>query len=97
MVDVLFGRCKLTINENDLILEDELSNNDFRYLIITQHVSVGVDLYHPKIPKTEFNDLRTHGMIYTNDDLRRLACDKERSLNVTYWKFKIDLMEKYYG
>ncbi|MCL2378486.1 MAG: hypothetical protein FWC77_05090 [Defluviitaleaceae bacterium] len=97
MAIINLGQHNLTINENDLILDNEISKNEYRYVIVTQEVGSSINAYHPVMPRTLFNDLRRHGMIYTSNELRQRACDKEKSTTVTYWKFKMDLMNEFYG
>lgn len=97
MAIICLGQHKLNINEDDLILDNEMSKNDYRYVIVTQEVGSGTNSYHPVMPRTLFNDLRRYGMIYTSNELRRNACDNEKSTTVTYWKFKMDLMNEFYG
>ena len=92
-----FGQNVFAISEDDVILENEVLKSDSRYVIITQKICTGLDSCHPVISRTQFNDLRKHGMIYTSSELRRTACDKEKSTNVTYWKFKMDLIKRFYG
>jgi len=92
MAIIKFGHENIDINENDIILD-----NGSHYVIITKEVRSGFNSHHPTISKTEFNDLRTHGMIFTNNDLMRTACENEKSNAATYWKFKMELINQYYG
>ena len=91
MAIVIFGHDDLNIDENDIILD-----NGSRFVIITKNIGSGPNSYHPIISKTDFKNLRTHGMIFTNNELRRTACEHEKSTSVTYWKFKMDLINELY-
>jgi len=91
MAIIKLERNELDINENDLILD-----NGSCYIIITKKVGTDQNSYHPIISKTDYKDLKIHGMIYTNNELRRVACEQEKSTNVTYWKFNMELINEYY-
>ena len=91
MVKIRLGYFDLEIDENDIILD-----NGSCYVLITKELGSGRDSHHPIISKTDFNDLRTHGFLYTNNELRLFAWKQEKSTNVTYWKFKMALMYKWY-
>ncbi len=92
MAIIRFGHENYDINENDIILD-----NGSNYVIITKDVGSGLDSFHPTISKVDFNDLRTHGMIFTNNELMRTARENEKQSTVTYWKFRMELINQYYG
>ena len=89
---VRFGHENFDINENDIILD-----NGSTYVIITKDVGSGLDSFHPTISKADFNDLRTHGMIFTNNELMITARENEKQSTVTYWKFRMELINQFYG
>ena len=92
MAMIRFGHEKYDIDENDIILD-----NGSNYVIIIKNVGSGLDSFHPTISKVDFNDLRTHGMIFTDNELMRTARENEKRNTVTYLKFSMELINQYYG
>lgn len=88
MVQLKVGRNIVDIDENDLILDNGACQQ-----IITKEIGHGFDKQTPRLSKKLFADLKTCGLIYTNEELQQMA--KERYfLEVTLYKFDIEQMKK---
>lgn len=45
--------------------------------------------------KKLFNDLKKYDLIFTNEGLKQDAIKRYSVLNVTYWKFNIEKMQRF--
>ena len=88
MVKLKVGRNILDINEQDLILD-----NDACYQIVTQSIGSGFNKSTPIMSKKLFKDLKTCGLIYTNEKLHKIAMNRYGCENITYYKFDIEKMK----
>lgn len=89
MVKLKVGRYILDINEKDLILD-----NGACYQIITKEVGHGFNSSIPVISKKLFTDLKKCGLIFTSEELMRLAVEKYNVSGMTYYKFDIEKMKE---
>ncbi|MFR7559971.1 MAG: hypothetical protein ACLUVX_08945 [Lachnospira pectinoschiza] len=89
MVKLKVGRDILNIDNNDLILD-----NGACYQIITKEKNKGFKSYPVRMSKKLFNDLKKYDLIFTNEGLKQDAIKRYSVLNVTYWKFNIEKMQK---
>lgn len=87
VIKLKVGRNTLTLDENDLILD-----NDSCYQIVTKEVGSGWNSYHPVISKALFNKLKKLGFARTNSMLKENAEAKYKHSGLTYWQFNIYLM-----
>ena len=55
-----------------------------------------LDVYKRQVrmSKKLFNDLKKYDLIFTNEGLKQDAIKRYSVLNVTYWKFNIEKMQK---
>lgn len=90
MVKLKVGRNIVSIDENDLILD-----NGSCYQIVTQQIVRGWDKYPPVMSKKLFADLKKCEFIFTNENLKQAALKKYGSHGLTFWKFNIDKMKQY--
>lgn len=81
------GRDTLTLDENDLILD-----NGACYQIVTREVTNGWYSYPPRMSKTLFNKLKKLEFVRTNSMLKENAEAKYKCSGLTYWQFNIWLM-----
>jgi hypothetical protein len=87
-----FGRNIVNIGETDLILD-----NGACYQIVTSAVGGFGKEVHPIVSKVLFRQLKTCGMVYTNETLKELARKHYRAADdsCTYWKFNMEVINKY--
>lgn len=88
-VELKVGRYILHIDKNDLILD-----NGVCYQIVTKKVGRANCKHNPIMTKKLFNDLKKCELIFTNEELKRMAIRKYNIDGIVFWKFDIDRMKE---
>ena len=83
------SRYILEIDKNDLILD-----NGVCYQIITKEVGKTNCKHSPVMSKKLFSDLKKCELIFTSEELRKIAIRKYNSGSIMLWKFDIERMKK---
>ena len=89
MVKLKVERNILEIDEHDLILD-----NGACYQIVTKKVGLGFNEFIPVMSKKLFGDLKKCKLIFTNEELQKVAIEKYGNHGVTFWKFNVNKMRE---
>ena len=89
MVELKVGRNILSIDENDLILD-----NGACYQIVTKKIGSGFNKTTPLMSKKLFSDLKKCELIFTSEGLRLAAIKKYGNHVQTYRKFNVERMKE---
>ena len=91
-VEIKIGRKIYWIDENDAILD-----NGAVYQLVTKSDFSGWTSYSPVVSKKLFRQLKTCGLVYTNDELKAEAFRHYKNNMCNYYKFDIDKFIKLGG